>query len=194
MHFLALCTLCSSTYIKNAKNVQLCAIHHVCTRFARFCAFFMSSTHSQRYTQRKHQVYVGRRLNVASMSYQPSCVTLQQTLSLLILIANNKQCCFLLHETFIFILSFIHYIHSFFIFVICALTMHEHVVVFNRIFFIFIFHYNENFMHPHEIVEIVNFRQNPRKNAVFWPGAGLLVIQTICTFTQLFLGISFPNS
>ena len=64
--------------------------------------------------------------------------------------------------------------------------MHEHVVVFNRIFFVFIFHYNENFMHPHEIARTVNFCQNSRKNAVFCPGAGLLVMRVLVTFHLLF--------
>ena len=49
-------------------------------------------------------------------------------------------------------------------------------------------------MLPHEIAEIAKNRQNSRKNAVFWPGAGPLGIQMQGTFPQLFLGISCPNS
>lgn len=131
--FLPLCTLCSSTYIKNANNVQLCAIHHVCTRFARCCAFFMSSTHPQRTCNAITTIALSGMLSLLALRTNLRAY-INAMHSLHVMLANNKQCCFLHHENFIFIHSFIHSFHSFiFIFEICALTMHEHVVVFNRI-------------------------------------------------------------
>lgn len=47
---------------------------------------------------------------------------------------TNNVVSYIMKTTFAFFHHSFMFIHSFFIFEICALTMHEHVVVFNRIF------------------------------------------------------------
>ena len=86
--------------------------------------------------------------------------------------------------------SFISFIHFYF-WILRAHYAWERSSLQSHLYF---YHSMAIFMLAHEITENSENRQNSPKKAVFWPGAGLLVIKTHCTFTLLFLVISFPNS
>ena len=107
-------------------------------------------------------------LNVASITYQPSCITFihyihcKQT--------PNIDVSFIMKISFSFVKCFQHSFLLEFARSLCMSTssLQSHLFIF--------YHFKQIFMIPHEIAENAKKPQKSPKMAVFWPGAGLLVL------------------
>ena len=120
VHFLRLCTFCSSTYIKYANNVHLCAIPHVCTRLhviAHILCTLRIRNDNAMHSPLMHCAALARCSHYIPTFVRSIAFNAYFMHNYALSIQTTKHCCFL-HRSINIITHCIHSFHSFIFFVL----------------------------------------------------------------------------